>query len=57
MGALKAWSYSKFSCYKTCPFQFKCKYIDKLKEPPAPPLVRGIAIHQECEDFLNGETS
>ena len=53
MAELTSWSYSKYSCYKNCPLQFKCRYIDKLPEPKAPALERGIAIHQECEDFLN----
>lgn len=53
--SLTSWSYSKYSCYKLCPFQFKCKYIEKLPQGPAPALERGIAIHQEAEDFLNGE--
>lgn len=50
----QSWSYSKFSCYKLCPFQFKCRYIDKIKEPPSPHLTRGIKVHEEAENFLKG---
>lgn len=54
MNELKAWSYSKYSCYKLCPFQFKCKYIDKIPQGKAPALERGIRIHEEAENFLDG---
>jgi hypothetical protein len=47
-----AWSYSKYSCYKKCPRQYKHKYIDKIKEPQSPALANGIRVHQLGEDYL-----
>lgn len=49
---IKAWSYSRKQVYDTCPFLAKCKFIDKLDEPKAPAMARGIAIHKEAEDYL-----
>lgn len=49
---LTSWSYSKYSCYKLCPFQFYCKYILKIKGGPAPALIRGLSVHDDAEKFL-----
>jgi hypothetical protein len=52
---ITAWSYSRYSLYKQCPLKFKLTHIDKLPQPKSPALERGIAIHQEAEDYLNGK--
>lgn len=49
-----AWSYSRWSTYRTCPRQFRYKVIDRLPEPPSPVLERGIAIHTALEKFVRG---
>jgi len=49
---IKAWSYSRYSCYKQCPFLFKCKYVDKLPEPTNPAMQRGNEVHKEAENYL-----
>jgi len=52
---ITAWSYSRYNCYQTCPFQFKCKFIDKLPEEKSSQMERGLRIHKELEKFLNSE--
>ena len=50
-----AWSYSRLSTYRDCPFKAKCKFLDKLKEPEGPALAHGSEIHKLAEGFLKGE--
>ena len=55
---ITAWSYSRYSVYEDCPFKAKCKFIDKLPEPPAGPAVdRGIAMHSLAEQIISGKMS
>ena len=46
-------SYSAVSCFEQCPFQYKCRYVDKLKplptDDPANALVIGTALHRGIE--------
>lgn len=49
-----AWSFSRYSTWSKCPFQAKCKFIDKLPEPPSPALDRGDKIHKLAEAFVKG---
>jgi RecB family exonuclease len=51
---ITAWSFSRWSTYDNCPFQARCRYIDKLPEPEGPALVRGGAIHKIAEDYVSG---
>lgn len=52
---IKAWSFSRYTCYSTCPAQAKYKFIDKLKEPSSPAMERGSAIHALCDDYITGK--
>lgn len=49
---ITAWSYSRYSDYKSCPLRFKLKYIDKRKEPGSPAMQRGGDLHKEGENYL-----
>ena len=51
---ITSWSYSRYACYEECPLKAKLKFIDKLKEPSAPAMERGIRIHKLAEDFTKG---
>lgn len=51
---ITSWSYSRFSQYQKCPASAKYKFIDKLPEPPAPAMDRGIRIHKLAEDYTKG---
>lgn len=51
---IKAWSFSRYKEYDTCPAKAKYKFIDKLKEPPAPAMERGTDIHKKAEDYVRG---
>lgn len=46
-------SYSRVSCHETCPYQFKLRYVDKLKtlptDDPQSALVLGHALHTGIE--------
>lgn len=55
INTINAWSYSALTLYESCPRQFKFRKIDKLPEPKAAPMVRGIKIHNEAAKFLGGE--
>lgn len=52
---VSSWSFSRYMDYTKCPFLFKCKHIDKLKEPPSAPMQRGTDLHKIAEDYLNGK--
>lgn len=52
---ITAWSYSRLSLYGQCPLKFKLQNIDKLPQPKAPAMQRGIDIHKLGEDYLNGK--
>ena len=52
---ITSWSYSRYSCWEQCPAKAKYKFIDKLPEPPAPAMERGIKIHQLAEDYILGK--
>lgn len=49
-----AWSYSRYADFKECPFKFKCKHIDRIKEPPNAAMERGSQIHKLAEDYIKG---
>ena len=46
-------SYSRIDCYSKCPYQYKLRYIDKLKTlddyDPQDALKLGVAIHKGIE--------
>lgn len=51
---VKAWSFSRLQDYRQCPFKFKLRVVDKLQEPPNEAMQRGIDIHNEAEEYING---
>lgn len=51
---LTSWSFSRYKDYETCPARAKYKHIDKLKEPSAPAMERGMNIHKLAEDYTKG---
>lgn len=53
---IKAWSWSRLALFEQCPALHKYRNIDKLPEPKAPAMMRGIKIHNEAAAFLSGET-
>lgn len=54
MGNQKAWSFSRWNVYNTCPLQYKLKFIDGHKEPQSPAMKRGNEIHLEAARYLQG---
>lgn len=50
-----AWSFSRYSDYKQCPFKFKLKHIDRIKEPPNAAMERGAHIHELAEQYIKGQ--
>ena len=50
-----AWSFSRYSNYKTCPLKFKFSVIDKIQEPPNEAMARGAQIHNLAEDYIKGK--
>lgn len=50
-----AFSFTMFSTFETCPFQFRAKYIKRDPEPPpSPQVLRGRVEHQEFDDVFSG---
>ena len=56
-GVSEIWSWSRFSCYKTSPFEFYLKYILKEPEDNEPSIygVFGGLVHEIIERFYLGE--
>jgi RecB family exonuclease len=52
---LTSWSFSRYNDYKKCPFLFKCKHLQGIKEPPNQAMERGTAIHTMAEDYTKGK--
>ena len=54
-------SYSAVSTFQQCPFQYKCRYVDKLKtlptDDPANALVIGTALHTAIETNVDKAVS
>ena len=48
------WSYSKLSLYKKCPHAFKLRYIDKVRTPTGAAAERGIKMHEDIENYIQG---
>jgi len=52
---ITAWSFSRYSTYKSCPLKAKLAFIDKISEPPNDAMVRGTKIHELAEDYIKGK--
>ena len=46
-----SWSYSKLALYEKCPYALRLK--KEFKTEPNEYMARGIALHKECENFIN----
>lgn len=49
---LDSWSYSRWADYDKCPYYFKKKHIEKVKEPKTPALDKGIRYHDDMAAYL-----
>lgn len=56
MENIKAWSYTRYAVFKTCPFKAKLQYIDGCKEPANSAMDRGSGIHADIEAYLKDDT-
>lgn len=56
-GGIEAWSYSRYSTWRQCPFKAKCQFILKMREPDNAVMARGTAIHKLAELYATGEMS
>lgn len=48
-------SHSSISTYGSCPFKWKLKYVDRMKEKPKHYFSFGLAIHAALEFMYGGE--
>jgi putative RecB family exonuclease len=48
-------SYSQLSLYRTCPEQYRLKYIERLPEDPSVWTVAGTTFHSFAELYLRGD--
>jgi hypothetical protein len=53
---LTAWSFSRYSDFKTCKALFMYKHLMGMKEPGNDAMQRGTDIHKMGEQFLKGIT-
>lgn len=51
---LKTWSYSLWAQAKKCLHAVRLSYIDKVRQPPGPAMLRGDAIHKMAEAYVKG---
>lgn len=53
------WSYSSWSSYHKCAFQYYCTKILNIKEPPSDnrALIRGIELHKKQEGYFKGDVT
>lgn len=51
---IKAWSYSRWSTYQTCPAKAKYQIIDRLPMQESEAMQNGKAKHLACELYLKG---
>ncbi len=52
---LTAWSFSRYSEHKKCPYRFKLKVLERRHEPKGPALQHGIDVHDAASAFIRGE--
>jgi len=52
--ALPAWSMSRYSTWKQCPFKLYLTAVERRKEPKNPAMLRGQEIHDLAERFIKG---
>jgi RecB family exonuclease len=54
---INSWSFSSLKQYEKCPHSIYLKRIKRIEGPPADdksPLIRGVKIHEEAEEFVDG---
>lgn len=51
---LTSWSFSRYMDYVKCPYAFKKKHIDKVKEQENEAMAHGTAIHTMAEHYIKG---
>lgn len=49
---VKAWSFSRWDMWHTCPLLFKLRHIDKLEEPTGEAMLNGRRVHNTLKDYL-----
>lgn len=49
---VKAWSFSRFDTYRTCPLKFKLKFIDKAAQDTSPAMERGKKLHLDIATYI-----
>lgn len=50
-----AWSYSRYSDYKSCPAKFKYKHLEKRSDPGSAAMNRGNEIHKLAEKAVQAK--
>ncbi len=48
------WSFSRWDIANKCLARYEFQHLQKLPQPEAQPLIRGIRVHKEGEDYLDG---
>jgi len=52
---IKAWSFSRWDVYQSCPAKAYYKFIERLPDPSGPAAERGNMVHRAAEDFVEGK--
>lgn len=53
--AMDAWSYSRLSDWRKCPRMAYFKHILKMKEPGNKHTQRGVEVHKQAQDYVEGK--
>ena len=51
------WSYSRLTCYQSCPYKFYLKYIEQLEDEPLFLSEYGAFVHRLLASFYLGQVS
>jgi len=50
-----SWSYSRWNVFNKCRLRYMYQYLLKLPQPESAPMIRGQAIHEKGEAYLDGD--
>jgi CRISPR/Cas system-associated exonuclease Cas4 (RecB family) len=55
LGLIPTWSHSALKTYETCAYRSYISKVKKVQEDFGPAAARGTEIHQQAEDYVNGQ--
>lgn len=56
LGPLRTWSFSSLMNYETCPYRAYLSGVKRLPQPESEALLRGSQIHEQIENYIQGQS-